>query len=177
MIRKKNLYKRPMKAFEAARIKEENELMKKYAMKNKKEIWKMLAKVNYYRHRAKDLAKKSPEEQEVLFGKLRGLGLKVNVTADVLGLQLTDLLERRLTTVVAKKGLANTPQHARQLVTHKKVLINGKAVSSPSYLVPVSEEDSITIKQKVRQPKPVEAPTEAAVEEAPAESAEEEASE
>ncbi len=48
MIRKKNLYLRPQKPFESQRIKEENELVKKYGLKNKKEIWKTIAKVNYY---------------------------------------------------------------------------------------------------------------------------------
>jgi small subunit ribosomal protein S4 len=153
MIRKKKLYLRPMKMFEASRIAEENELKKKYGLKNKKEIWKTLAKVNYFRHRAKALAKESPEEQEVLFGKLRELGLKIDSIADILDLKLENLLDRRLTTIVVKKGLANTPRHARQLVTHKKVLVNGRALSSPSYLVSVSEENKITIKTKDKKPK------------------------
>lgn len=154
MIRKKKLFKRPMKMFEASRIAEENELKKKYGLKNKKEIWKTLAKVNYFRHRAKALAKESPEEQEVLFGKLRDLGLKIDSIADILDLKLENLLDRRLTTIVVKKGLANTPRQARQLVTHKKVLVNGRALSSPSYLVSVSEENEITLKIKDKKQKP-----------------------
>ncbi|MFH1290691.1 MAG: hypothetical protein ABIH92_04765 [Nanoarchaeota archaeon] len=101
MIRKSKSYKKPMKAFEAARIKEENELKKKYALKNKREIWKAQAKIDYYRGRAKALAKKPHEEQEVLFNKLKSLGLKVETIADVLGLKVEDILKRRLTTVVS----------------------------------------------------------------------------
>lgn len=166
MIRKKKRYLRPRKAFELSRIKEENALVEKYGLKNKKEIWKALAKVNYFRGRAKALAKMPLEEQEVLFNKLRALGLKTNTTADVLGLKVESLLERRLPTIVTKKKIANTVRHARQLVVHKKVLINGKVVNSPSYLVPLAEENNITIKQKNKAPKPkTEAPVEKTTEE------------
>ena len=85
---------------------------------------------------------------------MRALGLKVENTADVLDLKVENILERRLPTVVAKKKLADSPLHARQMVVHKRVLIDGKAISAPSYIVPVSEENKITIKKKVRKPKP-----------------------
>ncbi len=148
MKRKKKKYLKPKKAFELTRIKEENALVKKYGLKNKREIWKTLAKMNYYRGRAKALAKLPLEEQEVLFNKLKALGLKTDTTADVLDLKVENLLERRLPTIVAKKKLTTTVKHARQLVTHKKILVDGKIVNSPSYLVPVSKEDSISIKPK-----------------------------
>ena len=151
MIRKHKKYVRPRQIFKSERIKKENDLADSYGLKNKTEIWKTQAKVDYFRGRAKELAKKSREEQEVLFNKLRSLGLKVEGTADVLDLKVEDILKRRLTTVLVKKKLANTPKHARQLVTHKKVLINGKTLSSPSYLVPVAYEDKITIKKKEKK--------------------------
>lgn len=148
MIRKKKKFVRPRKAFELSRIREENALLKNYGLKNKREVWKALAKVNYYRKRAKALAKASIEEQEVLFNKLRSLGLKADSISDVLSLKVEDILKRRLPTVVYKKKLANSPQHARQMVVHKKVLINGKVVNIPSYLVKVDEESKIEVKQK-----------------------------
>jgi len=163
MIRKKKKYSRPKKPFELFRIKEENVLVEKYGLKNKKEIWKTLAKVNYFRGRAKALARLPLEEQEVLFSKLRALGLKTDTTADVLGLDVKNLLERRLPTIVAKKKIANTVKHARQLVVHKKILVNGKVVNSPSYLVPLSEENNITIKHKKKMSKK-ETPVEESVE-------------
>lgn len=154
MIRKKNLYRRPLKPFEASRIKEENELRKKYGLKNKTEIWKAQAKVNYYRGRAKALANMPHEEQKVLFKKLQALGLKVETIADVLDLEVEDLLQRRLPTIMVQKKIANTPKQARQMVFHKRIKINGKTVNSPSYLVPISEESKIEIKVKIRKPKP-----------------------
>lgn len=146
MLRKKKLFVRPKKAFESVRIKEENELLKKYGLKSKREIWKALARVNYFRRRAKELAKSSREEQELFFSKLKAIGLKTKFIADVLNLKVEDILERRLPTLIAKKGLASTPQQARQFVVHKKVIVGGNVINIPSYIVPVSLENSIKIK-------------------------------
>ena len=146
MIRKHNTYQRPRKPFEAMRIKEENELRKKYGLKNKLEIWKTLAKVNYFRSRAKVLAKSSPEEQEMFFVKLREIGLNVKNIADVLDLKVEDLLERRLPSVLVKRELAPTMKGARQMIVHKRVKIHGSTIDAPSYLVLVSDEHAINIK-------------------------------
>lgn len=167
MIRKKKKYVRPRQIFEAERIKEENALVKKYGLKNKLEIWKALAKVNYYRGRAKELAKLPIEEQEVFLNKLKVLGLKVENMADVLGLKVEDILERRLSTVVMKKKLASAAKGARQMVVHKKILIGGKVVSSPSYLIPVAQEGLISVKKKDRKPKTEEPKPEETVKEEP----------
>lgn len=154
MKRKNKSYVKPLKSFEAGRIKDENELKKKYALKNKREIWKTQARIDYYRGRAKALANHPAKEQKVLFNKLNGLGLKVEAIADILDLKVEDLLKRRLPTIVAQKKLADTVKQARQMVTHKRIKVDGKVVSAPSYLVPVSEENKIEIKKKVRKPKP-----------------------
>ena len=167
MIRKKNLYSRPKKAFEISRIKEENVLLKKYALKKKLEVWKTIAKVDYYRRRAKALAKSSLEEQQVLFNKLKALGLKADTTADVLALKIENLLDRRLPTIVFKKGFAKTTQEARQMITHKRVLIDNKTVNSPSYLVPLSQEDLISLKKKSKPEKKEEVKVQEKVQETP----------
>ena len=153
MIRKKKKYQRPKKAYEKARIEEENKLVEKYALKNKKEIWKTIAKIKYFRNRAKELAKSVPEEQEVLFGKLRAIGLNTNSIADVLNLKVEDLLERRLPSIVFKKKLANTPKQARQMVVHKKILIGERVTNIPSYFVRVDEENKLSIKKKIKKAK------------------------
>ena len=158
MIRKKKLYVRPRKLYIKSRISEENKLLEKYGLKNKREVWKTLAKINYFRSRAKDLAKAPQEEQQVLFKKLSHLGLKTQSIAEVLALKIEDLLERRLPTVVFKNKLATTPQQGRQMVVHKKVLINGKVINIPSYIVSLDEESTITIKQKKTKPKAAPAP-------------------
>ncbi len=157
MIRKKKRYSRPRKPFEAGRIKEEDELVKKYGLKNKREIWKMIAKVDYYRNRAKSLARASNDEQELFFKKLQSLGLKVKSIADALDLKVENLMDRRLTTIIVDKQIANTPKQARQLVVHKKIIINNKVMNSPSYIVPVEDENSIELKQKVKKTKATKA--------------------
>ena len=86
--------------------------------------------------------------QEVLFNKLKALGLKVSSIADVLALNVESLLERRLPTIVFKKKLASTPKQARQFITHKKVLVNGRAVNIPSFIVTRNLEDKISLKTK-----------------------------
>lgn len=169
MIKKKKSYVKPKQIFESGRIKEENALVKKYGLKNKREIWKTQAKVNYYRTRAKEMARLPPQEQEVLFNKLRFIGLDVKTTSDVLDLKVESLLDRRLATVVATKKLADTPRQARQMIVHKRILIDGKVVNSPSFIVPVSMESHIKLKEKKAKPKIEEKKEEAPAETAPAE--------
>jgi len=148
MIRKKKLYARPRKAFEKTRIEEENVLVKNYGLKNKREIWKSLAKIGYFRKRAKALAMASREEQEVFFRKLNALGLKVDSITEALDLQVEDLLKRRLPTIVTRLKFANTIRQARQMVVHKKIMINERVVDSPSFIVGVGDEGKISIKKK-----------------------------
>lgn len=150
MIRKKKKFSRPKKPFEKKRIEEENKLIKKYGLKNKREIWKTLAKVNYFRSRAKALASSAPEEQAILLRKLNYLGLNVNNLSDVLDLKIENLLERRLSSIIAKQKLASSVKQARQMIVHKNIFIDGKAVNSPSYLVSIDEEKKITLKQKTK---------------------------
>ena len=58
------------------------------------------------------------------------------------------LLERRLDNVVYRLGLARTRKEARQIVGHKHVLVNGKQVTIPSYLIKAG--DTIEIKEKCK---------------------------
>lgn len=150
MKRKHKKYSRPKRPFDKARIEEEVVIKKKYGLKNKKEIWKADAKVTVMRQKAKRLIKAAPEEKNVLFSRLQKMGLKVSSIADVLGLNKTDYLERRLQTVVLRKGIAPTAKSARQLITHKKILVNGAVVDSPSYVVPIEYENKIIKKTKVK---------------------------
>ena len=64
------------------------------------------------------------------------------------GENLMTLLECRLDNVVFRLGFARTRMEARQIVDHKHVLVNGKCVNIPSYLVKAG--DTIEIKEKVK---------------------------
>lgn len=64
------------------------------------------------------------------------------------GENLMIILESRLDNVVFRLGLARTRKEARQIVGHKHVLVNGKQVNIPSYLVKAG--DTIEIKEKCK---------------------------
>ena len=64
------------------------------------------------------------------------------------GENLMILLERRLDSVVFRMGFARTRREARQVVGHKHVLVNGKSVNIPSYLIKAG--DVIEIREKSR---------------------------
>jgi len=156
MIRKPNRFSRPHKLYDKIRIGDENKLVQEYGLKNKREIWKSEAKVKYFRDRAKFLITADHEEQRKFFVKLNGIGLPVRTIADVLALNKEDILKRRLTTVVWKRGIANTAKQARQLVVHKKIIVAGHVINVPSYIVPIADEQSINLKQLPKTAKPAE---------------------
>jgi small subunit ribosomal protein S4 len=140
MIRKKNKYSRPKKPFDKIRMEEENVLVEKYGLKNKKEIWKADSEISRIRGLAKTLIVKSDEEKNAFINRLQKQGFNVSSLAEVLTLNKEDLLKRRLQTIVAQKGLANTPKQARQFITHKHISVNGRVVNIPSYMVALEEE-------------------------------------
>ena len=64
------------------------------------------------------------------------------------GANLMTMLETRLDNVIFRLGFARTRREARQIVDHKHVLVNGKQVNIPSYLVKAG--DTIEIKEKCK---------------------------
>ncbi len=130
------------------RIAAERELMKKYGLKRKKELRIAEAILRGFRNQARQLLAKADENKKhTLFEKLQSLnilGADQNLD-DVLALSLEDVLERRLQTLVNKKGFASTVKQARQMITHGRIRINARKITFPSYLVRKAEEDVITI--------------------------------
>src|SRR3989344_9056206 len=124
MKRKHKGYSRPKRPFDKARIDEEAGIKEEYGLKNKGEIWKANSQIKSIREKAKGLIPASPEKQQALFDRLQKIGLKANSISDILSLEKKDYLNRRLQTIVFKKRLANSPQHARQMIVHKKVLVD-----------------------------------------------------
>ena len=94
------------------------------------------------------------EKQKVkfIYGMLEKQFKKYYVMATkrqgITGEMLLQILESRLDNVVYRLGLANTRREARQIVNHGHILINGKRVDIPSYLVKPGEV--ITVKEKRR---------------------------
>lgn len=73
---------------------------------------------------------------------------KADLQKGVTGENLLILLERRLDNVIFRSGFASSRNMARQLVRHKHILVNGRKVNIPSYLI--SANDVITLKEKSR---------------------------
>jgi len=65
------------------------------------------------------------------------------------GENLLQLLEQRLDNVVYRMGFASTRAEARQLVSHKAILVNGKVVNIPSFNV--KSEDVVAVREKAKK--------------------------
>jgi small subunit ribosomal protein S4 len=107
------------------------------------------------RRRLSDYGGQLREKQKVrrIYGvmekQFRNYYQKAAGTKGATGENLLRLLERRLDNVVYRMGFGATRPEARQLVSHKGILVNGKTVNIPSYLV--SEEDQIEVREKAKK--------------------------
>lgn len=87
----------------------------------------------------------------VLEKPFRNYFAKASKMDGIIGQNLLILLESRLDNVVYRLGLARTRKEARQIVDHKHVLVNGKGVNIPSYLVKAGDTIEIREKNKASQ--------------------------
>ncbi len=147
-------YTTPSHPWNKQAIDAEKILVREFGLAKKQEIYSANSFIKKYRQIAKGLIvnKSAQGEKEKLqiMGKLARLGLLPAGAAlsDVLGLETKDLLERRLQTIVYKKGLARSVKQARQFITHRHVMVGDKEITAPSYLVSKEEEAQITFKNK-----------------------------
>jgi small subunit ribosomal protein S4 len=132
----------------------ELKLLGQYGLRNKREIWRHKTLLSKYRGIGRSLLGMSTEErkkqEKQLLDRLHRLGILPEEAAldDVLDLTLEDILERRLQTLVFQRGLAQSIQQSRQLITHGHIAIDGKRTSTPSYLVLKDEEAKIAYTPK-----------------------------
>ncbi|UCH04519.1 MAG: 30S ribosomal protein S4 [Candidatus Thorarchaeota archaeon] len=144
--RQKKKYVTPKRPFDSERFESELQLIGSYGLRNKKELWKHRTELSRYRRQARNLLALTAEERATLerelVDKLVRLGILTGEpTLDsVLDLTLEDLLERRIQTIVFRKGMASSTYHARQLVTHGHIALDGAKVSAPSRLITLDEE-------------------------------------
>jgi small subunit ribosomal protein S4 len=85
----------------------------------------------------------------VLEKQFRGYYEQANKKQGKTGENLLRLLERRLDNVVYRAGFAHSRDMARQLVKHGHIVVNGRKVDIPSFLV--SENDIIEVREKSRE--------------------------
>jgi small subunit ribosomal protein S4 len=142
-------YETPNHPFQGERIAEEQSLMDRYGLANKEELWRSQSELRNLRREARQLlggmtGEESGEGEEFV-SRLKRIGVldEGDELGDVLLLEITDVLERRLQTVAYRKGLAHTPEQARQFITHGHVRVDGRRVSVPSYKVEIDEEATV----------------------------------
>jgi len=148
MRKLKKKFKKPRAPWDKERMDKEDQLIKIFGLRRKREIWKTESILRSFRRRARDLAASKDKEQErILLDKLYKMGLlgKNADLDDVLDLKVENLLERRLQTIVFKRKIANTPKQARQFITHGHISIEGRRTVYPSFIMTRELEDKISL--------------------------------
>jgi len=126
MKRSRKNYQRPRKPWDKERIEREREILKTFGLRTKKEIWMTESLLRKFRRFARELAaKRDKDKEKIIVDKMIRLGLLQQGADldDVLGLTLENILERRLQTIIFRKGLAKTAKQSRQFIVHGKVRI------------------------------------------------------
>ena len=146
-------FKKPRMSWDSDDIADRHNIMKNYGLRRRREVLIAQEILRNFRRRARELIAEQDEEKvRVLVDKLVKLGLlqKGQGLDDILALTVNNILERRLQTIVWKKGYASTALQSRQSIAHGHVTINSKKVKSPAYLVPVEEEPKIAVSGQVK---------------------------
>jgi small subunit ribosomal protein S4 len=152
-------YQPPKRPWEKTRIEAETRLVIEYGLRNKREVWKAQAHLRKYRKAARTLLalgsdsahrEKYEAKKEEIISHLQRAGLlgpEANID-DILSLKVQTQLERRLQTIVYRRGLARSPKQARQLITHGHIAIAGRRVNIPSYHVTRTDETQVAYSGK-----------------------------
>ena len=115
--------------------------------KSNRELKRANRKVSEY-----GLQMREKQKAKFIYGVLekpfRNYYAKASKMEGMVGQNLMILLERRLDNVVFRMGFGRTRRETRQIVDHKHILVNGKCVNIPSYLVKAG--DVIEVKEKVK---------------------------
>ncbi len=144
--RNRSKFEKPKERWSLERIKADNSLVTEFGLKNMSELWKVQTEVSRIRRNARELLSGSGSGSEDvkgrIIGRLQRLGIvSTGATLDnLLDLKENDILNRRLQTVVYRRGMARSMKQARQLTVHGFISINGRKVNRPGYMVDVESE-------------------------------------
>ena len=146
--RNRRKYEKPKDVWSSDRIAADNAIMEEYGLKNMKEIWIAQTRVGRVRRNAREFLSGGAYteiHEAAMIARLVKFGItKSGATLDdLLDLNEKSFLERRLQSIVARKGLARTMKQARQLITHGYIAINGKRTNRPGYMVSLDEEKGV----------------------------------
>jgi small subunit ribosomal protein S4 len=145
-------YSSPRNPWRSDQLTQELYLVGTFGLRNKRELWKAQTKLSQIRKQARSMLAAPSEErvesEQLLHTSLqtRGIIHQEATIEDVLKLTIEDILERRLQTVVWRKGLATSPHQARQRIAHGHILIANRVVTVPGYTVTTQEEQTARLR-------------------------------
>merc|ERR1711871_1242686 len=144
--------KRPRRSYDKERLDAELKLIGTYGLKNKREIWRIglvLSKVRAVARQLLTLEERDPQrvfQGQALMRRMIRYGIldEDKQRLDyVLALKIEDFMERRLQTLVFKRGLAKSIHHARALIRQKHIRVGRQIVDIPSFMVRVESQPHI----------------------------------
>ncbi|MCL5101933.1 MAG: 30S ribosomal protein S4 [Candidatus Marsarchaeota archaeon] len=146
--RNRKKFDKPKDIWNLARINADNALIKEYGLKNMSELWKVQSELSRIRGNVRLLLSGSAgmgNVEQALKARLVKLGIidKDTPLEKLLELNEKMILDRRLESVVYRRGMARSMKQARQLITHGFISINGQKFTIPGYLVKAEEENKI----------------------------------
>jgi small subunit ribosomal protein S4 len=145
----RRVWQKPKRPLNYDLIMDELKILGTFGLKTKRELWKTQTELSRVRLQARSLLALRQDERErkepILMQSLSKIGLvnEDSTLDDVLNLQVTDLLSRRLQTIAQKKLYFKTPYQARQAIVHGHIMIGDSVVTIPSYIVKTEEEAKI----------------------------------
>lgn len=149
--RQRKKYRSPRKPWDEQLLEYELRLVGEYGLKNKRELRRMEEVLRRIRSTARSLfvlpLEERTERTRELVSRLAKLGVLPETAGldDVLKLTVRDLLERRLQTIVYRKGLAKSIHQARQLIVHGHIVIGDRVIRKPGKLLTPGEEEKVSI--------------------------------
>jgi len=145
----RRVWQKPKRPLNYDLIMDELKTLGTFGLKTKRELWKTQTELSRVRLQARSLLALRQDERErkepILMQSLSKIGLvnEDSTLDDVLNLQVTDLLSRRLQTIAQRKLYFKTPYQARQAIVHGHIMIGDSVVTIPSYIVKTEEEAKI----------------------------------
>merc|ERR1711896_62267 len=142
----------PRRPYEKERLDAELKLIGQFGLKNKREIWRVRLALAKIRSTARTLLTKDEKDPSRIFEgqALMRRMIRYGILEEdkqrldyVLALSLENFMERRLQTLVFKRGLAKSIHHARVLIRQRHIRVGRQIVNVPSFLVRVESQPHI----------------------------------
>merc|ERR1712078_463461 len=142
----------PRRPYEKERLDAELKLIGQFGLKNKREIWRVRLALAKIRSTARTLLTKDEKDPSRIFEgqALMRRMIRYGILDEdkqrldyVLSLNIENFMERRLQTLVFKRGLAKSIHHARVLIRQRHIRVGRQVVNVPSFMVRVESQPHI----------------------------------